>query len=409
MPDATCEIELTAPAYGGESLGRLPDGKTVFVPYALPGERVRARIIEEKRGHARAQLVEVLRPAPERIAARCPHFTACGGCHYQHLNYSDQLQLKTRILCDQLIRIAGIENPPLQPIVPSPQPWNYRNTIQFHLTQQGKLGFQAAASHTVVPVRECHLPEAVLNDAWPRLEIEPLPGLERVELRLGAEDDLLICLSSSQPVLPELATNLPLSVVFLGPQGKVVMAGEEWTFIEVEGRLFRVSARAFFQVNTLQAGAMVRHLRENLRLTPKTRLLDVYCGVGLFSALLAARVSEVVGVELSEAACDDYIYNLDEFENISLYQGAAEAVLPGLALHPDVAVVDPPRAGLERPALEALLRASPPVLAYVSCDPTTLSRDLRRLMDGGYKLQQITPFDLFPQTFHIESISLLTK
>jgi 23S rRNA (uracil1939-C5)-methyltransferase len=410
------EIELTAAAYGGEAIGRLPDGKAVFVPYALPGERVRARVTDEKRGHARAELLEVLRPAQERIVPRCKHFAVCGGCHYQHLGYEDQLKLKTRILRDQLTRIARIENPPLRPIVPSPRVWNYRNTLQFHLTAEGRPGFQAANSHTVVPIQECHLPEAALNEAWPQLDIEALPGLERVELRLGAEDDLLVSLISSRADLPEFDTDLPLSMVFLGPQGRVVLAGEDYTFIEVTaplgdcaGRAFRVSAGSFFQVNTLQAQAMVQHLRDTLPLTPHTRLLDVYCGVGLFSALLASQVAEVIGVELSAAACEDYAFNLDEFEHVSLYQGSAENVLPGLEMHLDVAIVDPPRAGVERQALDALLRAAPPVLAYVSCDPTTLARDTRWLLDGGYNLEQVTPFDLFPHTFHIESISIFKK
>lgn len=400
------EVELTAPAYGGESVGRLPDGKAVFVPYALPGERVRIRILDEKRGHARAELLDVLNPAAERITPRCSHFSVCGGCHYQHLPYEEQLRLKERILADQLRRFAGLENPPLRTIIPSPQPWNYRNTLQFHLTPEGKLGFQAANSHTVVPIHECHLPEAALAQAWPQLEIEMLPGLERVELRLGMEDDLLLGLVSRSPNLPEFSTDLPLSAVFLGPQGTVILAGEEYTAIEVAGRLFRISAGAFFQVNTRQAEAMVNHLKAILPLTPQTHLLDVYCGVGLFSALLAPLAGDVTGVELSAAACEDFIFNLNEFEQVALYQGAAEEVLPGLALRPDVAIVDPPRAGLERAALDALLRSAPPVLAYVSCDPTTLARDTRRLLEGGYHLEQITPFDLFPQTFHIESISL---
>ena len=192
------ELELHAPAYGGESIARLPDGKAVFIPYTLPGERVKARLLEEKRGHARAELLEVLRPAAERIPPRCPHYTQCGGCHYQHLAYPDQLRLKERILREQFTR-AGLQDPPVRPILPSPREWNYRNTLQFHLTPEGRLGFQAAGSHTVVPISECHLPEPALAEAWPQLQMEPIPGLERVELRLGAEDAALFDDSDSEP------------------------------------------------------------------------------------------------------------------------------------------------------------------------------------------------------------------
>jgi 23S rRNA (uracil1939-C5)-methyltransferase len=200
-----------------------------------------------------------------------------------------------------------------------------------------------------------------------------------------------------------------VSVVHLSPDGIVLLAGNDFTTLEVLGRAFRVSAGAFFQVNTAQAAAMAEHLLEILPTTPQTSLLDVYCGVGLFSAFFAGRIGQVSGIELSEPACRDFAINLDEFENVALYQGAAEDVLPGLDFPVDVAIVDPPRAGLARPVLDALLQLAPPQLAYISCDPSTLARDAKRLLAGGYQLTQATPFDLFPQTYHIESISLFTR
>jgi 23S rRNA (uracil1939-C5)-methyltransferase len=170
-------------------------------------------------------------------------------------------------------------------------------------------------------------------------------------------------------------------------------------------RPFQVSAESFFRVNTPQAGVMVDHLLANLPLTPSTTLLDVYCGVGLFSAFLAPRVGRLIGIENSPSACQDFEVNLDEFDNVEIYEAAAEDVLPALDLRPDVILVDPPRTGLGQPALDGLLGLNAPVLAYGSCDPATLARDARRLIEGGYHLRQITPFDLFPQTYHIESIS----
>lgn len=390
-------------------MGRLPDGRAVFVPYGLPGEWVRVRLVEEKRGHARAELVSVLRPSPERIEPRCAHFGVCGGCHYQHLPYERQLAAKTAILREQLERIAGIANPPLLAPVPAPAAWYYRNTVQFSLTPQGQVGYQRSGSHDVVAITECHLPEAPLNDLWPQLAFEADTGIQRVELRLGMEDDLLVTLESDDPQPPEFEVDLPVSAVHIGPAGPLVLAGDDYTVIAVHERPFRVSAGAFFQVNTAQAEAMVSHLLAILPLQPGSTLLDVYCGAGLFSAFLAPRVARLVAIELSPAACRDFVANLDEFDNVELYEGAAEVVLPSLKLKADVAIVDPPRSGLDRAALDALIQLAPATLAYVSCDPSTLARDARRLLQAGYRLTQITPFDLFPQTYAVESISFFER
>jgi 23S rRNA (uracil1939-C5)-methyltransferase len=404
-------VKLEKPTYGGDALGRVPDpssgtgGQAIFVPFALPGETVRIRVIEQKRGHIRAELVEVLDPAPERISPRCIHFGVCGGCHYQQLAYQAQLQQKTDILRDQLIRIGKIPDPPVQPMVASPQEWNYRNNIQFHLSRAGELGYIRANSRDMFPISECHLPEAALNKLWPGLEFDPDLGLERISLRLGLDDEIMLVLESDRPELPELELEAALSVVHLIGEDTLVMAGDEAIPISVKDRIFRVSAASFFQVNTAMAGKMVQHLLDHLPVSPQTTLLDVYCGVGLFSAFFAGRVGHLIGVEVSPSGCSDFTTNLDEFDNVELYEAPAETVLPGLDVNPEVVIVDPPRIGLDKRVLEALLARQPASLAYVSCDPATLGRDAARLISGGYRLVQVTPFDLFPQTYSIESIS----
>jgi 23S rRNA (uracil1939-C5)-methyltransferase len=184
------------------------------------------------------------------------------------------------------------------------------------------------------------------------------------------------------------------------------MAGDDFVVMQVLERPFKVSAGSFFQVNTSQAEAMVNHLLHILPLHPQDTLLDLYCGVGLFSAFLAPNVARCIGVEVSPWACDDFAINLDEFDNVELYVGTTEEILPALDSSPDVVVLDPPRAGVEKTALQALVTKHPPLIAYVSCDPATLARDARFLIANGYNLERVTPFDLFPQTAHIESISL---
>ncbi len=179
--------------------------------------------------------------------------------------------------------------------------------------------------------------------------------------------------------------------------------------MEVLGRPFVVSAESFFQVNTLQAENMVRYLLEELPLRPETNLLEVYSGAGLFSAFLAPRVARLVAVEASPTACQDFETNLDEFENVELYEATAEEALPALNFQPDVVLVDPPRAGLGDRVVEAVLKMGAPTLCYVSCDPSTLARDAKELVKAGYSPGKITPFDMFPQTYHIESISVWKK
>jgi 23S rRNA (uracil1939-C5)-methyltransferase len=433
MPAELYELTLTDLTYGGDALGRLDDplpgtrGRVVFVPFGLPGERVRIRMMEAKSGFARGELVEVLEASPDRVTPRCKHYfiprssvegqeevVACGGCQYQHVSYNAQLKAKTEILRDQLQRIGKIQNPPVNPTVASPNQWNYRNHVQFHLTRNGKLGYIRSSpgykpSESVLAIEECHLPEPAINALWPHLEFEPETGIERVSLRAGAGNDMMLGLESDSPLAPELEIEAGISVVHLFEESSVVIAGEDHLIMQVLNRDFRVSAASFFQVNTAMTEKIVNHLLANLAILPNTNLLDVYCGVGLFSAFLAPKCGRIIGVESAGSACDDFIFNLDEFDNVDLYEGQAEDVIPHLEIKPDIVLVDPPRAGLERGALDGIVRLTPHTVAYVSCDPSTLARDAARLINGGYRLMDVTPFDLFPQTHHLESISIFEK
>jgi 23S rRNA (uracil1939-C5)-methyltransferase len=417
------DVTLTTLTYGGDAMGRFSgpqtgmESRVVFVPLSLPGEKVRARVIEEKRGFIRAELMEVLTPSPHRIAPRCNHFGACGGCHYQHMPYAKQLQAKEAILGDQFERIARIKDPPIKPIVPSPNQWNYRNHVQFHLTSDGNLGFVSLAgthfprewgrrNKNIIPISECHILEEPIALQWPQLTFDADITLERVSLRAGTDETLMLVLESDDPQLPALDIEADISVIHLTKGDIVVMAGYPYLDIDVLGKSFRVSAASFFQVNSPMASKMVEHLLARLPLSTQITLLDIYCGVGLFSAFLAPRVRRLIGIESSPSACDDFTVNLAEFNNVDLYEATAEETLPAISAHPDVIVVDPPRAGLDKRVLDAILVLKPDTLAYVSCDPATLARDAARLITGGYRLLETTPFDLFPQTYHIESISI---
>jgi 23S rRNA (uracil1939-C5)-methyltransferase len=409
MNDKTLEIDIQNLVYGGEGLGRLPDGKAIFIPGVLPGERVAVRIQDEQKGFAKGELLEVLKPSNVRIAPRCPHFGVCGGCHYQHIPYAAQLQFKKEILQEQFTRIGRLPGVNIQDCVHASQPFNYRNTIQFHLTPQGKVGFQAAGTHRVVEVKECHLPVDPILQMWQHLQLDAMPGLERLEMRCGNDDEILLVLESQSDECPEFETEASLSAVFQSPAGQVVLAGDDHLTMDVAEKTFMVSAGSFFQVNLAAALQMVQHLEDVLEIDPAATLMDLYCGVGLFSAFFAPRVKRCLGVESSPSACRDFAANLDAYDHVELYQGTAEEVLPLMEMPVDILLADPPRSGLGMKVMREINRLNPHLLAYVSCDPATLARDARFLVESGYELQQVTPFDLFPQTFHIESISIFKR
>jgi 23S rRNA (uracil1939-C5)-methyltransferase len=322
--------------------------------------------------------------------------------------YAAQLSAKEEILRDQLTRIGKIESPPVKPIIASPAEWNYRNRVEFHLNMDGKLGCVGTRGG-VLPVTECHLPESAINSFWPHLEFEPSTPVERISIRRGEEDDLLLALESEEPSPPEVEIEADISVVHINGDDTVVMAGNDHLFMTVNDRHFKVSAGSLFPVNTPMAEKMVAHLLERLLLSPQATLIDLYCGIGLFSAFLATRVGRLIGIESSPSACEDFAVNLDEFNHVELYEAPAEDVLPQLDAQPDVVLAVPYRSGLERHTLDGIVALNPKAIAYVSRDPSTLARDAARLISNGYQLMEVTPFDLFPQTYHIDSISIFEK
>jgi 23S rRNA (uracil1939-C5)-methyltransferase len=404
------EVRPTTCVYGGDALARLPDGRAVFIPYALPDELLRIRLTEDKERYARGEITEIIEPSSDRIDPRCPHFQECGGCHYQHIPYQEQLQIKEMILEDQLRRVGKIETPPVKPIQPSPTSWNYRNHIQFHVAEDGSVGFLKHRSNEIVPITECHLPEEAINNIWPTFNFDYIPGLDRIGVRSGEEgQDTLILLESQGQEPFDFSVDLPLSAVLMGPGGEIVLTGDDFTVIPVLDFPFVVSAGSFFQTNSRMTESLVEFLLEYLPLHEETICLDVYCGVGLFSAFLAPRVNKVIGIESSPSACEDFMYNLASFENVELYDLPAEEVIPDLELSPDIVLLDPPRAGLSRSVLDSVVGLDPDLIVYISCDPATLARDVKRLSNQGYSLEGSTPFDMFPQTYHIESISLLGR
>jgi len=404
----TFTIQLTAIAHGGAALGR-HEGRVIFVPYALPGETARVAITEDKGRYGFARLVEVLEPSPDRVSPPCPYFgpTGCGGCQWQHVDYQAQLRLKAEVVADQLTRIGKIADPLIHPTRPDSSGWAYRNHAQLHPVPDGGLGFQAASGDEVIPIEECPILHPLLSDLYAALDLD-FEGLRRLSLRAGtATGDRMLIFEMEQDLPPALEIDLPVSCVLLLSDGQHAnLIGHNYITETVAERAYRILAPSFFQVNTPQAGQLVQQVLEYLDLQGGETVLDGYCGVGLFTTHLAQRAGLVVGIEQSPAAVADLLENSVDFDNVEIIEGPVEAVLPDLDTRFDAAVVDPPRAGLDRFALDALVERRPARLVYVSCDPATLARDAKRLTRAGYRLVEVQPIDMFPQTYHVESMAL---
>jgi len=409
-------------AQGGEAIGRDVTGRVVFVPYAIAGEEVVVEIVEEKKNYARARLVEIVKPSSSRVTPRCPHFLpppsltgegrggGCGGCQWQHIAYDAQLRFKTDIVREQLARIGKIADAPVRDTIGMTDPWHYRNNVQFQLDDTGRLCFRAMESHALVPIRECHIIHPLLAEMFRALEFEGADFVE-VTLRAGTRTgEKLLMLEGRDEALPEISVDEPISIAYRTPRGDVIpLVGKDALHEELRGRLFRVSPESFFQVNTTMAETLIELVERYLAPRPSDVLLDAFGGVGTFGLLLAPRVARVIEIEEAPDAVNDAKANAVELMNVEFQRGKVEDVLPKSKSPIDLVVADPPRAGIAPTAREAIITQLPRAIAYVSCDPATLARDARQLVNGGYRLVEVQPVDMFPQTYHIETVSLFAR
>ncbi|GAB4473878.1 MAG: class I SAM-dependent RNA methyltransferase [Anaerolineae bacterium] len=432
------ELDLTGIAYGGAAIGR-HEGRIVFVSYGIPGERVRARITEERERFARAEVVEVLTASPHRVQPVCAHFGPglCGGCHWQHIAYEAQLAFKQEIVADQLTRIGKFQAPPISSIVPSPSPWHYRTSATFTTIPgaipvlevpdeedsgaEGQpedgaadeiitLGFYSDDNSQIIPIDECHILHPALQELYDLLSLGE-PVIERVRFQVGSDpEDRMIILHTADDLGPQIEVDFPVSVnLLLSDNEPVNLIGSPQTHYTLLGRSFRVTAGGFFQVNLPVAGLLVEHVLRQLDLHGDETVLDLYSGVGLFTAFIAERAGLVISAESYPPAVTDADVNLGDLDNVDLIEGPVEGVLEDIEGPVDAVVVDPPRSGLAPVVIEHLLRLRPARLIYVSCDPATLARDLQQLCRRDYHLIDVRPFDMFPQTFHIECVATLVR
>lgn len=381
-------LELEGMGRLGEALAYLGD-KPVFVFGGIPGEEVDVDIIRERRHYIAAEVVEVIRPSPHRQQPPCQYFTECTGCQWQHVVYSHQLELKRQTVEDALQRVGGLSDVPVSPTLPSPREFGYRNHARFTVSREGgRLGYIHRERRRFVDIERCLLMNDYINDVLSRLDGH-CGETTQVAVRSGAKTgDSLI-----QPTLK--GADVPLET------------GQKTYVDSVQDLSFRVASPSFFQVNTEQLENIVGLVTESLGLTGSEVLIDAYAGVGTFAGLLAPYASKVIAIEESAASIEDAQYNLRHFNNIEIRKGKTEEVLLEMTEPVDAMIIDPPRAGCQKTALESIARLAPQRLIYVSCDPATLARDLR-ILSGPFRIASVQPVDMFPQTYHVECLATLT-
>lgn len=403
------EIKFTKLTHGGDALGRDSNGRVVFVPYLIAGEAARVEITSGKKEFARGRAIEILSPSPERVVPRCPHFGACGGCQWQHIAYPAQLDFKTKIVKEQFARIAKMPDAPIAKMIPSAKKWGYRNQMRFAVDGRGSLSLQALESHNLIPIRECHIMDSSLMELFNTLDMQGA-DFKAVIFRAGENTgERMIIFKASTADPPELESDEAVSLVFQVGETVVPLIGSPYIRERIRHRDFRISANAFFQTNTVMAETLIELVEQFLDPRDTDTLLDAYSGVGLLGLSIAERVAKVIEIEENPASMADARFNAGEWSHIDFHNARVESTLPRLDHPIDIVVADPPRTGMARSVPAALAARQPRAIVYVSCDPTTLARDARLLVEQGYRLEQVQPVDLFPQTYHIECVAHFSR
>jgi 23S rRNA (uracil1939-C5)-methyltransferase len=414
--------------YGGDGLARLPEGKTVFMPFVLPTEEVSATIVQEKSSFARATADQILKPSPYRTPPQCPYFGTCGGCHYQHAGYTAQLENKRAILKETLLRNGKLEWKG-EIITHSGEPWGYRNRSRLKVRGgvDFAIGYHRAGSHELLPVKQCPISSPAINrvltHVWELGEAGKVPaGITEIEFfadHADAKMVLEIYLAPEAPEMHEFAAALQAKapeikgIAFFvessaaepGNELPKYTVGETALPYQVGEKSFRVSAGSFFQVNRYLTRELVQTVVGDFH---GKIAMDLYAGVGLFATHLSKRFDQVFAVESAPASAADLQANA--VKNVVPVLSTAEGFLPRcINMQPELVVVDPPRAGLGAKVTQLLAALRVKRIVYVSCDPATLARDTRLFLETGYHVEEVHMIDLFPQTFHIESVVRLAR
>lgn len=403
-------------SHDGQGVGRL-DGQAIFVPGALPGEIADIDIVQKRRNFARGRLNSIVEASPHRVVAPCPYYQRCGGCSYQHASYQLQSELKTKVLKQTLQRIGKVDTE-VNPCLPSPQIWRYRNRVTWHGAsgREGwELGYYRSNTHDILPVNDCLLVSEAMQMVSNNINrqfrnIGPLPAIE-LSVRESSYDKGMMAvisgLTSRQAgQLGNTGGARDLSIIHCEQQNCTALRGEPFLREKLGQIDFNISPQAFFQVNRGQAERLLDIVRGWLSLQGTETILDAYCGAGPLALNLASRVRKVIGIEAFRPAVADAKANarLNGLRNTRFLAGLAEDIMPTLTNRFDAVILDPPRSGCAPEVVQSVARLQIPRVIYVSCEPSTLARDLALFNQIGYKILGVQPLDMFPWTRHVECV-----
>ncbi|MGD9552303.1 MAG: 23S rRNA (uracil(1939)-C(5))-methyltransferase RlmD [Candidatus Caldatribacteriota bacterium] len=411
----------------GEGVARHA-GKVVFVAYAIPGETVRVELTEEKKHYCRGIVKDIITESPYRVEAKCPHYYHCGGCSFQHIEYKEQLLLKQKIMEDILKRMAGVDSL-IKPVIGMKEPWYYRNKVVWHLTQEGnskKIGFYRFRSRQLVEIDHCPLLLPKLNKVSLLIkemlsEVKVMNNSNNsydssVMIRQSNQQDGMMLIFNNCSVGEKLLRKLEGEVpsIYEQQEGKLkLLSGQKWIRQRAGQCLFYLGPHDFFQVNAEQNERLIDTIFHYLHLTGEEKVLDAYCGVGTFSLNVGRYSASVVGIDSNHLAIREAKRNalLNGLENCHFISGYCEEILPAIAIKEQFnrVIVDPPRAGLQEEVTSQLSSILPEILEYVSCNPATLSRDVKQFLANGYQLVEVQPIDMFPQTNNIENVVFILQ
>lgn len=440
-------LQIHGLGHRGEGIGKI-DGFTIFVEGAIPGDEIKTKIIKVKNNYAIGRLEKVIAPSTDRISPPCPIAEKCGGCQIQQIDYQKQLEYKTQLVKDNIERIGKIKDIIIHPTIGMKDPWNYRNKAQFPIGEEGGvvLGFYASKSHKIISTDQC-LIQHPINDKIIKIVKEFINGfgisiyneeqyeglLRHVVTKVGfTTGEIMVVLVingesllHSEKLVNRLKESIPnISSVYLNinkKRGNVILGkdnrllyGKEYIVDYIGDIRFEISPLSFFQINPVQTKVLYEKALEYANLEGNEIVYDAYCGIGTISLFLAKKAKKVIGVEIVEQAIEDAKRNakINNIENVEFYAGKAEEIIPKLYRQgdqADVIVVDPPRKGCDEKLLDTIIQMKPQHMVYVSCNPSTLARDLNYLEKGGFKAVEVQPVDMFPHTMHVECVVLMSR
>ncbi|MBI5181190.1 MAG: 23S rRNA (uracil(1939)-C(5))-methyltransferase RlmD [Nitrospirae bacterium] len=433
MTNNKIELHIERLVYGGKGLGRY-NNMVVFVPDVITGEKALVEIRTRKKDYAEAELIKILKPSPFRITPPCPIYHNCGGCQWMHMDYPFQVQAKREMLSETFKRILKTDDIAIQPLIPSSSPLNYRQRVQFKVQHENgnyQIGYYKRETHQLVDVDKCLLLRPLLNKALKKIremlnsgKITQLENLEELHMHCSSDEMAMVFILYADEISKDTLNNLfkeikeavseALGIIFIDKYKKRIIAGNPFIEEELQGVSFRISADSFSQIDWEQNKSLVKLALDYIGSERYKNGLDLFCGIGNFTLFIAKNADNVIGIDSGKTAIDDAQYNSKKnlIKNTRFMYNDVKYRMASLLAEGscfDLVLIDPPRNGVEKDSVNLIVKFQPSKIIYISCNPVTLLRDIAHFKAKGYEIKRLQAVDMFPQTYHIETVAELVK